>query len=148
MVSLRLNQERNLNLIRAEEHIKVIDPNIVNTGIIFGSEDILEEASKLPTGEVHLFYKQLADKIPGMTAGDIQFKQLEVYSKLNGTDKPVKSDILLAYEKLSPTVQFYLSHHPSPAKVARAKIEAFKDDAQIDYDEIEFLLPAAQKVVK
>ena len=148
VVNTDANQERNLNLIRAEEHIKVIDPNIVNTGIIFGSEDILEEASKLPTGEVHLFYKQLADKIPGMTAGDIQFKQLEVYSKLNGTDKPVKSDILLAYEKLSPTVQFYLSHHPSPAKVARAKIEAFKDDAQIDYDEIEFLLPAAQKVVK
>ena len=148
VVNTDANQERNLNLIRAEEHIKVIDPHIVNTGIIFGSEDILEEASKLPTGEIHLFYKQLADKIPGMTAGDIQFKQLEVYSKLNGTDKPVKSDILLAYEKLSPTVQFYLSHHPSPAKVARAKIEAFKDDAQIDYDEIEFLLPAAKKVVK
>ena len=54
----------------------------------------------------------------------------------------------MAYEKLSPEVQFYLSHHPSPAKVARAKIEAFKDDAQIDYDEISLLVPEAQAVVE
>ena len=59
---------------------------------------------------------------------------------MNKLEKPIKSDLLLAYEKLDPQVQFYLSHHPSPAKVARAKIAAFKDDAQIDYDEIEFLI--------
>ncbi len=142
------NKQRNIDLIKAEEHIKVIDPNIVNTGILFGSEEIIKEAAELPTGEVHLFYKQLANSIPTMTAGDIQYKQLEIYSKLNKTEKPIKSDILLEYEKLSPTVRFYLSHHPSPAKVARAKIEAFKDDAQIDFDEIEFLLPVAKGIVE
>ena len=51
-------------------------------------------------------------------------------------------------KNLDPQVQFYLSHHPSPAKVVRAKIEAFKDDAQIDYDEIEFLLPSAMKAIE
>ena len=66
---------------------------------------------------------------------------------MNGLEKPIKSDLLLTYEKLDPKVQFYLSHHPSPAKVARAKIEAFKDDAQIDYDEISFLLPAAKEAL-
>ena len=66
---------------------------------------------------------------------------------MNKLEKPIKSDLLLAYEKLDPQVQFYLSHHPSPAKVARAKIDAFKDDAQIDYDEIEFLLPAAKETI-
>ena len=141
------NKQRNLELIKAEEHIKTIDPNIINTGIIFGSEEVIKEAAELPTGQTHLFYDQLAAKIPGVTGAEIQYKQLEIHSKLNGTEKPVKSDILLEYEKLSPSVRFYLSHHPSPAKVARAKIEAFKDDAQIDFDEIDFLLPKAKEVI-
>ena len=138
------NKQRNLDLIRAEEHIKTIDPNVINTGLIFGSEEVIKEAAILPRGKTHLFYDQLAAKIQGVTGAEIQYKQLEIYNKMKGLEKPVKSDVLLAYEKLSPTVQFYLSHHPSPAKVARAKIEAFKDDAQIDFDEIDFLLPAAK----
>ena len=142
------NKTRNLNLIKAEEHIKTIDPNIINTGLIFGSEDIVVQASKYSTGKTHLFYEQLADKIQGVTGAELQYKQVEIYNKMNGLDKPIKSDVLLAYEKLDPNVQFFLSHHPSPAKVARAKIEAFKDDAQIDYDEISLLVPEAQAVVE
>ena len=142
------NKQRSIDLIKAEEHIKTIDPNIINTGLIFGSEEVIKEASLLPSGQTHLFYDQLAAKIPGVTGAEIQYKQLEIYNKANGLEKPVKSDVLLAYEKLDPQVQFYLSHHPSPAKVARAKIEAFKDDAQIDYDEISFLVPEAQEVIK
>ena len=142
------NKQRNEDLIKAEGHIKDIDPNIINTGLIFGTEDVIQEAADLPTGQTHLFYDQLADKIPGVTGAEIQYKQLEIYNKMNKLEKPIKSDLLLAYEKLDPQVQFYLSHHPSPAKVARAKIEAFKDDAQIDYDEIEFLLPSAMKAIE
>ena len=142
------NEERNINLIKAEDHIKKINPNILNEGLIFGTEDVIKEAAELPTGTTHLFYDQLAAKIPGVTGAEIQYKQLEIYNKMNGKDKPIKSEVLLAYEKLDPQVQFYLSHHPSPAKVARAKIEAFKDDAQIDYDEIEFLLPSAMEALE
>ena len=148
VVRKEANKQRNLDLIKAEEHIKNIDPNVINTGLIFGTEEVIKEAADLPTGQTHLFYDQLAAKIPGVTGAEIQYKQLEIYNKANGKDKPVKSDVLLAYEKLDPQVQFYLSHHPSPAKVARAKIEAFKDDAQIDYDEIEFLLPSAMKAIE
>ena len=148
VANVEANKQRNIDLIKAEEHIKTIDPNIVNTGIIYGTEEVIKEAAELPTGTTHLFYDQLADKIPGVTGAEIQYKQLEIYNKANGKDKPVKSDLLLAYEKLDPQVQFYLSHHPSPAKVARAKIDAFKDDAQIDYDEIEFLLPSAMKAIE
>jgi hypothetical protein len=148
VVNTDKNKIRNVELIKAEEHIKTINPEIINTGLIFGTEDVIQEAADLPTGQTHLFYDQLAAKIPGVTGAEIQYKQLEIYNKANGKDKPVKSDILLAYEKLDPQVQFYLSHHPSPAKVARAKIEAFKDDAQIDYDEIEFLLPSAMKALE
>ena len=148
VASISANKQRNLDLIKAEEHIKTVDPNIINTGLIFGSEEVIKEASSLPTGQTHLFYDQLAAKIPGVTGAEIQYKQLEIYNKANGLEKPVKSDVLLAYEKLDPKVQFYLSHHPSPAKVARAKIEAFKDDAQIDYDEISLLLPEAQAEIE
>jgi len=148
LVNTDKNKQRNIELIKAEEHIKTIDPNVINTGLIFGSEEVIKEAAELPTGQTHLFYEQLAAKIPGVTGAEIQYKQVEIYNKANGKDKPVKSDVLLAYEKLDPQVQFYLSHHSSPAKVARAKIDAFKDDAQIDYDEIEFLLPSAMKAIE
>ncbi len=148
VVNTDANKKRNLDLSKAEDHIKIIDPNIIHTGIIFGTEEVVKEATKLPKGQTHLFYTQLADKIPGVNGDQLQYKQLEIYNKLNDLEAPVKSDLLLAYEKLDPNVQFYLSHHPSPAKVARAKIEAFKDDAQIDYDEISFLVPEAQAVVE
>ena len=143
------NKQRNIDLIKAEEHIKTINPEIINTGLIYGTEDVIKEAAELhKTGKTHLFYDQLANSIPGVTGADIQYKQVEIYNKMNKLEKPVKSDLLLAYEKLDPQVQFYLSHHPSPAKVARAKIEAFKDDAQIDYDELSFLMPEAQTVME
>jgi len=143
------NEERNVNLIAAEEHIKTINPNIMNEGIIFGSESILEEAAELhKTGKTHLFYEQLASSIPGVIGADIQYKQIEIYNKMNKLEKPIKSELLLAYEKLSPSVRFLLSHHPSPAKVVRAKIEAFKDDAKIDFDEIDTLLPKAKEVIE
>jgi hypothetical protein len=148
VVNTDANKTRSLNLIKAEEHIKTVDPNVINTGIIFGSEEVVKEAANLPTGQTHLFYTQLADKIPGVNGAQLQYKQVELYNKLNGAEAPVKSDLLLAYEKLDSKVQFYLSHHSSPAKVARAKIEAFKDDAQIDYDEISFLMPEAQKALE
>ena len=148
IVNVDKNKKRNLDLIRAEEHIKTIDPNIMNTGIIFGTEEVVKEAASLPKGQIHLFYQQLANEITGVIPEEIQFKQVEIYNKLNKLEKPVKSDVLLAYEKLDPNVQFFLSHHSSPAKVARAKIEAFKDDAQIDYDELEFLIPEAKAVVE
>ena len=32
------NKQRNIDLIKAEEHIKKVDSNIINTGLIFGSE--------------------------------------------------------------------------------------------------------------
>lgn len=134
------NLTRRVNLIKAERHIKTIDPNIINTGIIYGTEDIVKEAAKLPKGETHLFYQQLADKLPGVHADDLQFKQLELSHKKFGTDKPVKSDIQLALEKLPESVREKLTFHPSPARVARAKIEAYGSDNDITYNEIEFLL--------
>ena len=129
--------KRSRNLFRAQKHIE-INPDIVNTGIIWGSEEILEAAKDLPPGQVHLFYKQLGNKLKVLPE-KIQRNQLAIAAKLKGEKEPAKSEILLAWEKLPETSQELLSHHVDPARVIRAKIEAFKDDAQIDYNEVGFL---------
>ena len=130
--------KRSRNLFRAEKHIE-INPDIVNTGIIWGSEEVLEAAKDLPPGQVHLFYQQLGNKLKVLPL-KIQENQLAIAAKLKGEKEPVKSEILLAWEKLPETTQELLSHHVDPARVIRAKIEAFKDDAQIDYNEVGFLI--------
>ncbi len=130
--------KRARNLFRAEKHIE-INPDVVNTGIIYGTEDIVEAAKDLPPGEVHLAYKQLGNKL-GILPAKLQHQQLSIAAKLKGEGEPVKSEILLAWEKLPETTQELLSHHVDPARVIRAKIEAFKDDAQIDYNEVGFLI--------
>ena len=130
--------KRARNLFRAEKHIE-INPDVVNTGIIYGTEDIVEAAKDLPLGEVHLAYKQLGNKL-GILPAKLQHQQLSIAAKLKGENEPVKSEILLAWEKLPETTQELLCHHVDPARVIRAKIEAFKDDAQIDYNEVGFLI--------
>ena len=140
--SISAAKQRELTLQSATEAIK-LNPDIINTGIIFGTEKILEEVRANPN-EIHVFYQQLADRYSSnnkpVTADALQYAQLEIAHKLFGGSKPVKSEILEAYEKLDPGVQFLLANHPTPEKVMRAKIEAFKDDGEITYDEIEFLL--------
>jgi hypothetical protein len=136
--SISAAKQRELTLQSATEAVK-LNPQIMETGIIFGTEKILEEVRANPN-EIHVFYKQLADRYPGVQADQLQYAQLEIAHKLFGGSKPVKSELLEAYEKLDPGVQFLLSTHPTPEKVMRAKIEAFKDDGEITYDEIEFLL--------
>ena len=44
---------------------------------------------------------------------------------MQGEDLPIKSDVVLAYEKLTEEQQTLLGKHPTPAKVARAKFLAF-----------------------
>ena len=130
--------KRSRNLFRAQKHIE-INPDIVNTGIIWGSEEVLEAAKDLPPGQVHLFYQQLGNKLKVLPL-KIQENQLAIAAKLKGEKEPAKSEILLAFEKLPETTQELLSHHVDPARVIRAKIEAFKDDAKIDYNEVGFLI--------
>ena len=130
--------KRSRNLFRAEKHIE-LNPDVVNTGIIYGTEDIVEAAKDLPLGEVHLAYKQLGNKL-GILPAKLQHQQLSIAAKLRKEKEPVKSEILLAWEILPETTQELLSHLVDPARVIRAKIEAFKDDAKIDYNEVGFLI--------
>tara|TARA_Y100001973_G_C5190894_1_gene330922 strand:- start:414 stop:2477 length:2064 start_codon:yes stop_codon:yes gene_type:complete len=129
---------REVALIAASEAV-ALNENIVNTGIIYGTEEIIKEAALLPEGEVHLFYKQLADKNK-INAHKLQYRQLEIAAELKGEGKPVKSKILQEFEKLDATTQELLSRHPSPAKVTRAIVEEYGKDGVIDYNDVGLLI--------
>ena len=130
--------KREVALITASEAI-ALDENIVNTGIIYGTEEIIKEAALLPEGEVHLFYKQLATRNK-VDPHKLQYRQLEINAELKGEGKPVKSKILQEYEKLDTTTQELLSRHTSPARVQRAIIEEYGKDGDISYEDVGVLL--------
>ena len=138
-----LEVNREVALIAASNAI-ALDENIVNTGLIYGSEQIVKEAALLPEGEVHLFYKQLANKFSNneksVNAHSLQYRQLEIAAELKGEGKPVKSKILQEYEKLEETTKQLLSRHTSPAKVQRAIIEEYGKDGDISYEDVGVLL--------
>jgi len=131
-------QNREVALISASEAI-ALNQDIVNTGIIYGTEKVIKEAADLPEGEVHLFYQQLGNQI-GVNGHVLQYKQLEIAAELKGEGKPVKSKILQEYEKLDETTQELLSRHPSPAKVTRAIVEEYGKDGVIDYNDVGLLI--------
>ena len=129
---------RELALVSASDAI-ALNPDIVNTGIIYGSEDVIKEAAELPEDQVHLFYQQLGNKV-GVNGHVLQYRQLEIAAKLKGEGKPVKSKILQEYEKLEDTTKQLLSRHTSPAKVQRAIIEEYGKDGDISYEDVGVLL--------
>ena len=129
---------RELALVSASDAI-ALNPDIVNTGIIYGSEDVIKEAAELPEGEVHLFYQQLGNKV-GVNGHVLQYRQLEIAAELKGEGKPVKSKILQEYEKLEDSTKQLLSRHTSPAKVQRAIIEEYGKDGDISYEDVGVLL--------
>ena len=120
---------RTLELQSAVEHL-AMDPNNVNTEIIVGSEAYLKEAMNYGEGskQVHLFYEQLGKKI-GVPGAVLQYNQVAIAKAMEGKDLPIKSDITLAYEKLTDEQKKLLGKYPSPARLARAKFLAFMEDS-------------------
>ena len=120
---------RTLELQSAVEHL-AMDPNNVNTEIIVGSEEYLKEAMNYGEGskQVHLFYEQLGKKI-GVPGAVLQYNQVAIAKAMEGKDLPIKSDITLAYEKLTDEQKKLLGKYPSPARLARAKFLAFMEDS-------------------
>ena len=135
------NEKREISLLIASDAI-ALNEDIVNTGIIFGTEDIIEEAKLLPEGKTHLFYQQLANKYKksGVNAHSLQYRQLEIAAELKDEGKPVKSKILQEYEKLDTTTQELLSFHQTPGRVQRAIIEEYGKDGDISYNDVGVLI--------
>ena len=116
---------RTLKLQSAVEYL-ALNKDYINTKVIPGFEGYIEQAIALPEGssEVLLPFKQLGEKI-GVPGALIQYNQVSVAKAMQGEDLPIKSDVVLAYEKLTEEQQTLLGKHPTPAKVARAKFLAF-----------------------
>jgi hypothetical protein len=136
--------KRNRILLYGEKQLEV-DPNAFQKDIIYGSEDILEQAEALhEKGQVHLYYKQLAPKIKidGIPIHPMALQeiQLNIKRKKEGLGELPKSEMLKAYEKLPPSVRTTLAQKVTPAKLTQAKIDAFDSDNNITYNEVEFLL--------
>lgn len=134
--------ERKRNLAMAQEHFKY-DKDVINTGILAGSESILDEAEKLHKKNIaHPFYVQLSKTIKedgkSLHPLKLQANQLAVKGKLENTGEPVKSVVLEAWEKLPETTRELLSNHVSPARLARAKIEAFFTDGKWNRETMSF----------
>ena len=134
--------ERKRNLAMAQGHLKY-DKDVINTGILAGSESILDSAEKLHKRNIaHPFYVQLAKtiKVNGKPVHPlkIQANQLAVKGKLEDTGEPVKSVVLEAWEKLPETTKELLSVHTSPAALARGKIEAFFTDGKWNKETMSF----------
>ncbi len=136
--------ERKRNLSLAQGHLKN-DMTVVKTGIIAGTEGILEEAAELHNKNIaHPMYVQLANelRIDGIRPHPLALQeyQLEVRSKLMDAGKPVKSVVVETWEKLPETTRELLSNHVSQARLVRAKIEAFFGEGDnvagtIDYND-------------
>ena len=138
--------KRNRELANAQNQLKE-DMSVVENSIIFGSENIIDEAEKLHKKNIaHPFYIQLSKdlKIDGKKVHPLKLQdtQLRVKAKLEGAGEPVKSVVLQAWEAMPETSQELLSNYASIPRLNRAKIEAFykdatgqKGDGIIDYND-------------
>jgi len=125
--------KRNRELANAQNQLKE-DMSVVENSIIFGSENIIDEAERLHKKNIaHPFYIQLSKdlKINGKKVHPLKLQdmQLKVKAKLEGAGEPVKSVVLQAWEAMPETSQELLSNYVTKSRLNRAKIEAFYKDA-------------------
>ncbi len=122
------------NTLKMESAVQYLqmDKEHINTQIIPGYEEDVKAAMNLPDGSktVLTAFKQLGDKI-GVPGWQIQLQQKKVGEKLGGVEH-VKSEVELAFEKLSDEQKKLLSKYPTPAKLARAKFLAFAETPEGD----------------
>lgn len=151
---------RTLKLQSAVEYLQAGDKSLSkirdNTydKILPGFEKYIEQAMELPAGsnEVLLPFKQLGDKI-GVPGAIIQLNQTTIASLLKGEEAPIKSEVALAYEKLTDEQKTLLGKFPSPARLARAKFLAFMNEESgegegvISWDELSVLHKDISKFV-
>ena len=107
---------------------------IINTAVIPGTEEALEQAIANPT-VVPKLYEDIANKYPTMSPADLMYAQMEAAG-----NKVEKDPVTKEVEKLEPNVQKLLKHHPTHGRVARALLEEYQKDGDITYDDVEFLL--------
>ena len=144
--------DHSLNIVKAERHIKELSPDgsIINSEIIYGTEEYVEEAYNLynKTGGTSLIYEQIAANIPGISGAELQYAQLQVYAEAMKLEKPAKSKVLLELEELkenNPKAYELLTSFKDQSRVIQATIEAYGPESEngekIGFNEYSNIIP-------
>ncbi len=129
--------QHSLQIQKAERHIKELSPDgsIINTEIIYGTEEYVEEAYELykKTGTTAFIYEQIARNIPGISGSELQQAQLSVYAKKMKLDEPIKSKVLIELEELkekNPEAYELITSYKDQPRVVQATIKAFGPESE------------------
>lgn len=120
-----------------------IDSNIITKSVIPGTEEALKKYITSDGKTVSKIYEDLANSInKGNPDNPISPSGLAyLQAKAAGNDvENVKSEIDKEIDELPKHVKQTLLRHPDQYKVARAKLELFKEDGDISYNDIEYLI--------
>jgi len=120
----------------AKESI-ALTPEIVTTSVIPGTEEALKEYKNSGGTIVPKIYEDLANNL-ALSPTQLANYQLEAVG-----EKPIKTEADEELEKLAPNVKHLLTLHPDKPRVERAKIELLKEDGNITYNEIGYLIDEA-----
>jgi hypothetical protein len=116
-----VDQQARVNLYRAREAISA-NPNLVNTGVIPGTEAALQQAKAYSEGKIRELpeiYHQLAEHHRGLTAWDIANAQLQA-AGMGGLIKP---RVEQAVDQLDPTLRPLLTWRPTAARTNRVALQ-------------------------
>lgn len=116
-----IDQRARLNLNKARAAIAA-DGNLVNTGIIPGTEQALQQAKAYADGKASslpLIYSQLASQHRGLTAWDIANAQLNA-AGMGGLIKPRVEQVV---DRMDPTLRPLLTWRPTTARTNRVALQ-------------------------
>ena len=120
-----------------------IDSAIIKRGVIPGTEDSLKRYIESDGKVVPQIYEDLAVAInKGNPKNPISASGLAyLQAKAAGNDvENIQSEIDKEIDELPSHVKQILLRHPDQHKVARAKLELFKKDGDISYNDVEYLI--------
>ena len=114
-----------------------LTPEIVTTSVIPGTEEALKQYRDSGGTIVPKIYEDLANKM-ALSPTQLANFQLEVVG-----EGPIKTEADKELEKLPVRVSELLTLHPDKQRVERAKIELLKEDGNITYNEVGYLIDEA-----
>ena len=120
-----------------------IDSNIIVESVIPGTEEALKKYITSKGKTVSRIYEDLAVNInksnPDKPISPSGLAYLQAKAAGNDVEN-VKSEIDKEIDELPKHVRQTLLRHPDQYKVARAKLELIKEDGDISYNDIEYLI--------
>ena len=120
-----------------------IDSNIIKDSVIPGTEDALKTYITSKGKTVPKMYEDLARSInkgnPDNPISPSGLAYLQAQAASNDVEN-IKSEIDKEIDELPKHVKQTLLRHPDQYKVARAKLELIKEDGDISYNDIEYLI--------